>query len=66
MHQIGTILSEVSPDAIAAAINELKSQPELLLQQKEACHLASEIENWENERRKLESFIHSAMTHSSL
>jgi glycosyltransferase involved in cell wall biosynthesis len=64
-HQIGSILSEVSPDAIAAAINTLKGQPDLLMQQKEACRLASETENWENERRKLESFIHSAMTHSS-
>jgi glycosyltransferase involved in cell wall biosynthesis len=65
-HHIGSILSEVSPDAIATAINELKGQPELLMKQKEACRLASETENWENERRKLESFIHSAMTHSSL
>jgi glycosyltransferase involved in cell wall biosynthesis len=64
-HQIGSILSEVSPDAIAAAINTLKGQPDLLMQQKEACRLASETENWENERRKLESLIHSAMTHSS-
>ena len=65
-HHIGSILSEVSPAAIAAAINELKENPELLMQQKEACRLASETENWENERRKLESLIHSAMTHSPL
>jgi glycosyltransferase involved in cell wall biosynthesis len=65
-HHIGSILSEVSPASIAAAINELKGNPELLMQQKEACRLASETENWENERRKLESLIHSAMTHSPL
>lgn len=65
-HQIGTILSEVSPDAIAAAINELKSKPELLMQQKEACRLASEIENWENERLKLELLIRTVLSNYSL
>jgi glycosyltransferase involved in cell wall biosynthesis len=65
-HKIGTILSEVSPDAIAAAINELKSKPELLKQQTEACRLASEIENWENERLKLELLIRTVLTNYSL
>jgi glycosyltransferase involved in cell wall biosynthesis len=65
-HQIGTILSEVSPDAIAAAINHLKSKPELLMQQKEACRLASEIENWENERLKLELLIRTVLSNYSL
>lgn len=65
-HQIGTILSEVSPDAIAAAINELKSKPELLMQQKEACRLASEIENWEIERLKLELLIRTVLSNYSL
>jgi glycosyltransferase involved in cell wall biosynthesis len=61
-HQIGVMLNEVSPDAIASAITELKSQPELLLQLKEACRKASEIENWENERLKLELLIRFALT----
>jgi uncharacterized membrane protein len=65
-HHIGSILSEVSPDAIAAAINELKSKPELLMQQKEACRLASEIENWENERLKLELLIRTVLSNYSL
>jgi hypothetical protein len=65
-YQIGSILSEVSPNAIASAIKELKGQPELLMQQKEACRKAAEIENWENEKSKLESLIRSALIHSSL
>ena len=65
-HKVGVILTEVSPDAIATAISELKSQPELLLQLKEACRKASEIENWENEQQKLELLIRSVLSHSSL
>jgi glycosyltransferase involved in cell wall biosynthesis len=65
-HHIGSILTEVSPAAIANAIRDLKSKPDVLIQQKEACHKASEIENWENERCKLESLIRSTMTHSTL
>jgi glycosyltransferase involved in cell wall biosynthesis len=65
-HQIGSILSEVSPDAIASAIIELKSQPVLLMQLKEACRKASEIENWENERLKLELLIRNIFTNHSL
>lgn len=65
-HQIGSILSEVSPDAIASAIIELKSQPELLMQLKEACRKAAEVENWENERLKLELLIRYVLTNYSL
>jgi glycosyltransferase involved in cell wall biosynthesis len=65
-HQIGSILTEVSPDAIASAITELKSQPELLIQLKEACLKASEIENWENEQLKLELLIRYVLTNYSL
>jgi hypothetical protein len=65
-HHIGSILSEVSPDAIASAINELKGQPELLILQKDACRKAAEIENWENERLKLELLIRYVLTNYSL
>jgi len=66
LHQIGVILEEVSPAAIASAVNDIKSQPDLLLQLKEACRKASEIENWENERLKLELLIRSVLTNYSL
>ncbi|MEN9972355.1 MAG: hypothetical protein RIS20_702 [Bacteroidota bacterium] len=65
-HQIGVILEEVSPAAIASVVNDIKSQPDLLLQLKEACRKASEIENWENERLKLELLIRSVLTNYSL
>jgi glycosyltransferase involved in cell wall biosynthesis len=65
-HQIGSILAEVSPDAISSAINELKSQPELLRKLEDACRKASEIENWENERLKLELLVRDVLTNYSL
>jgi glycosyltransferase involved in cell wall biosynthesis len=65
-HQIGVILKEVSPAEIASAVNDIKSQPVLLKQLEEACRKASEIENWENERLKLELLIRSVLTNYSL
>jgi glycosyltransferase involved in cell wall biosynthesis len=65
-HHVGSILTDVSPVEIAAAINELKSQPELIMQLKEACRKASEIENWENERLKLELLIRNVFSNYSL
>jgi glycosyltransferase involved in cell wall biosynthesis len=65
-HHIGSILAEVSPTSIAFSINELKNNPEILAKQKEACQKASEIENWENERLKLELLIRSVLTNYSL
>lgn len=60
-HGIGTILPEVSPHAIAERIIELKNNPGLLAEQKVACEKASRIENWENEKLKLEKLIRSAL-----
>jgi glycosyltransferase involved in cell wall biosynthesis len=60
-HHIGSILSEVSPAAIAAAINELKRNPDVLAAQKEACFIGSNTENWENEQKKLISLLQSVL-----
>ena len=59
-HGIGTILPEVRPNTIAKRIIELKNNPGLLAEQKVACEKASRIENWENEKLKLEKLINSA------
>ena len=61
-HHIGNILTEVSPEAIASAIKEIKSNPENLANQKAACKAAAEIENWENEQLKLKKLVLSVIS----
>lgn len=64
--QIGTILPEVSPSAIARAIESIRDNPTLLQYQREACLVAAEKENWENEQLKLIALIKAAMGNQSL
>lgn len=64
--QIGTILPEVSPSAIAAAIQALRDNPSLLQQQHQSCLAAAETENWENEQQKLIALVEAAMRNQSL
>lgn len=61
-HHIGNILTEVSPEAIASAIKEIKNNPENLANQKAACKAAAEIENWENEQLKLKKLVLSVIS----
>ena len=61
-HHIGSILAEVSPEAIAFSINELKNHPDVLAAQKEACFIAANTENWENEQKKLISLLQSVLS----
>lgn len=64
--QIGTILPEVSPTAIAKAIQTLRDHPTLLQQQREACLIAAQTENWENEQQKLIALVEAAIGNQSL
>jgi glycosyltransferase involved in cell wall biosynthesis len=61
-HHIGSILAEVSPEAIAFSINELKNHPDVLAAQKESCFIAANTENWENEQKKLISLLQSVLS----
>ena len=61
-HHIGNILTEVSPEAIASAIKDIKNNPENLANQKAACKAAAEIENWENEQLKLKKLVLSVIS----
>ncbi len=65
-YQIGTILPEVSPSAIANAILYLKENPSILAKQREACLEAAKTENWEKEQLKLIALVKAAMGNQSL
>jgi glycosyltransferase involved in cell wall biosynthesis len=61
-YQIGHVIPEVSVDSIVRSIEEIKSNPEKLAQQKSACIAAAEVENWENEQLKLKNLILSVIS----
>ncbi|MEY3585658.1 MAG: hypothetical protein RLZZ243_722 [Bacteroidota bacterium] len=61
-YQIGHVIPEVSVDSIVRSIEEIKSNPEKLAEQKSACFAAAEVENWENEQLKLKNLILSVIS----
>jgi glycosyltransferase involved in cell wall biosynthesis len=58
-YEIGCVIEQTEPKLIAAAINSLINNPELLATYKNNCMTAAKIENWENEKVKLKALIDS-------
>jgi glycosyltransferase involved in cell wall biosynthesis len=58
-YEIGCVIEQTEPKLIAAAINSLINNPELLATYKNNCKAAAKIENWENEKVKLKVLIDS-------
>ncbi len=56
-YEIGCVIEQTEPKLIAAAINSLINNPELLATYKNNCNVAAKIENWENEKVKLKVFL---------
>ena len=52
-HQVGTILADLTPEALASAIHHYQEHPDLLLTQKANCRVAAASENWEKEQEIL-------------
>ncbi len=57
-YQVGRTIPEVSPQAIAAAINQMLSMPGKLEVWKENCHKAAEELCWEKERETIKKMMH--------
>lgn len=53
-HELGTILTELTPEKLAYAIRDLQENPIKLAHFKANCEEASSVENWENEQHILE------------
>jgi glycosyltransferase involved in cell wall biosynthesis len=56
-YEIGCVIEQTEPKLIAAAINSLINNPELLATYKNNCKVAAKIENWENEKVKLKALL---------
>jgi glycosyltransferase involved in cell wall biosynthesis len=56
-YEIGCVIEQTEPKLIAAAINSLIDNPELLATYKNNCKAAAKIENWENEKVKLKALL---------
>ncbi len=56
-YEIGCVIEQTEPKFIAAAINSLINNPELLATYKNNCKAAANIENWGNEKVKLKALI---------
>jgi glycosyltransferase involved in cell wall biosynthesis len=52
-HQVGTVLTDLTPEVLAGAIRHYQEHPDLLLTQKANCRVAAASENWEKEREVL-------------
>ena len=52
-HQVGTVIDELTPEALASAIRHYQEHPDLLLTQKANCRVAAASENWEKEQEIL-------------
>jgi glycosyltransferase involved in cell wall biosynthesis len=53
-HELGTVLTELTPENLAYAIRDLQENPIKLAHFKANCEKASTVENWENEQQILE------------
>jgi len=58
-HHVGTVIEELTPEALAKAIRHYQEQPDLLQTQKANCRVAAATENWENERDVLKQIYPS-------
>jgi glycosyltransferase involved in cell wall biosynthesis len=52
-HQVGTVLSDLTPENLANAIRHYQEHPDFLLTQKANCRVAAASENWEKEQEVL-------------
>jgi glycosyltransferase involved in cell wall biosynthesis len=52
-HQVGTVIDELTPKALASAIHYYQEHPDLLITQKANCRVAAASENWEKEKEVL-------------
>ena len=52
-HQVGTVLADLTPEALANAIRHYQEHPDFLLTQKANCRVAATSENWEKEQEVL-------------
>ncbi|GAB5416953.1 MAG: glycosyltransferase [Crocinitomicaceae bacterium] len=52
-HDIGEVLDELTPNALAQTINKILSDSDRLNRMKANCQTAAETENWENETKVL-------------
>lgn len=53
VHHVGTVIEELTPEALARAIRHYQEHPDLLQTQKANCRVAAATENWEKEREVL-------------
>ena len=58
-HHVGTVIEELTPEALARAIRHYQEHPDLLQTQKANCRVAAATENWENEREVLKQIYPS-------
>ena len=56
-YKIGFCIQQVTPDNIANQVNFIIDNPEILNEYKLNCIRTAEIENWENEKLKLENLL---------
>jgi glycosyltransferase involved in cell wall biosynthesis len=58
-HHVGTVIEELTPEALAKAIRHYQEHPDVLQTQKANCRVAAATENWENEREVLKQIYPS-------
>ena len=56
-YEIGILIDELTPDAIAEAVNKLKNDHNLYNKLKENVNKAAAELTWENERKKLQGLL---------
>jgi glycosyltransferase involved in cell wall biosynthesis len=57
-HNVGMVIESTTPEAISNAINKLLGDQTTLSELKRNCARAAQVENWENEKKKLEHIIY--------
>lgn len=55
-YQIGTVVTDFSPDGLAAVINPILANKDVIASWEKNCQVAAETENWEIESQKLIEF----------
>ena len=58
-HHVGTVIDQLTPEALARAIHYYQEHPDVLITQKANCRVAATTENWENEQEVLKQIYPS-------
>lgn len=58
-HHVGTVIDQLTPEALASAIHYYQEHPDVLITQKANCRVAATTENWENEQEVLKQIYPS-------